>query len=530
MKKGFYIKLVLTFIFFIFLLYGVSASSGTCKIVQRSSCIAADGNYIIMGLSASTNAHGEFPDLGTYPYVLCCGLPQTIGNTTCKSDNSNTIIKLSSSTNAHAESPTQSNYPIRVCFEDFSCISTSSSCGTGDATNFPLGILSLYSSTNAHIGNYSGEGSYLTKICCGGKSIGHLSCDLESAAWNLERAIENQNVRLEVIGNGPQCDDASLSFEVWESDPLDEDDPVITNPSNVAFNGDKAIAVWTAEWQDDGLLGGDPDYYFIATIKGTSKNITSSDPKLKVTKTEKTDYCTEKTDCSDYTVQEECESDSSLCNLAQSSGEGLVDCSNKSIECMCRWDGETSACEFGYSEITECGTPEEGCAYGCTLCHNAESDENYCNIGATCPSGDEPSFNGDEICDFGEGCTSDDCVDGDQDTCSSDTYCSGGKCSSVEFLISNNTISLGSCKITQSIEKACEEAPTGYKIVSWTGIWDGEQSGDAYNKCIAGGTSTIPCPAQLQLPFFDYYEMIISLIAIAGIYLSLIVKKKILKK
>ena len=34
-----------------------------------------------MGVSDLTNAHGEFPDVGTYDYVLCCDFGT--GDTAC---------------------------------------------------------------------------------------------------------------------------------------------------------------------------------------------------------------------------------------------------------------------------------------------------------------------------------------------------------------------------------------------------------------------------------------------------------------
>ena len=85
----------------------------------------------------------------------------------------------------------------------------------------------------------------------------------------------------------------------------------------------------------------------------------------------------------------------------------------------------------------------------------------------------------------------------------------------------------GTCQITQTIESECEEEPVGLFIYSWTGVWTGTQSGDAYEKCVQGGEGeTIECPAQVQLPFFDFYNVIIALALIGLIYFFLIRKKQ----
>ncbi len=109
MKRGLIGRGAFILILFIFLSSGVFAAppaSGTCSIVPRADCVDAgagvEGFHIVMSLSSSTNAHGEFPDLGSYPYVLCCNFGT--GDKVCK-DVANKIIGLSSDTNAHAQQP-----------------------------------------------------------------------------------------------------------------------------------------------------------------------------------------------------------------------------------------------------------------------------------------------------------------------------------------------------------------------------------------------------------------------------------------
>jgi hypothetical protein len=167
------------------------------------------------------------------------------------------------------------------------------------------------------------------------------------------------------------------------------------------------------------------------------------------------------------------------------------------------------------------------CDYGYTLCHKTGTSRNYCYPGDNCLSTDAPISNNNGSCDLGEGCSStSDCKDGDTDQCSNGLYCSSGKCSSLD-----GPTLLGLCKITQSIDKDCNTAPVGYKTISWHGTWTGTtQTGKLHDLCITGGTVTVPCPAQVQLPFFDYLELIGSVIIIGLVYVGLIFKKKIFKK
>ena len=245
----------------------------------------------------------------------------------------------------------------------------------------------------------------------------------------------------------------------------------------------------------------------------------SSAPNLTVTQREE-DYCATITSCEDYNNEADCESDASLCDITEGSVLSDIDCSADNFVCGCTWNDNSDSCEFAYVEIED--DPIPPCDYGQTLCQNETGM--YCKIGL-CDEGDYPTSDGDGFCEEGEGCLSEDCIDGDQDTCSDDTYCVEGICSSVEPPFES-----GSCLIQQTIEKSCEEDPVGYKVISWTGTWVGEDIiTGAYERCINGGTSTVSCAAQIQLPFFGNFELVISSIVIALIYVSLIFRKKLKK-
>jgi hypothetical protein len=79
---------------------------------------------------------------------------------------------------------------------------------------------------------------------------------------------------------------------------------------------------------------------------------------------------------------------------------------------------------------------------------------------------------------------------------------------------------IGSCTITQDTSDDCSD---GFLSFSWTGIWIGESSPEQAT-CEAGGTDTIPCPAQIQLPFISTVSIIA--IVIIAVLIYFIISKK----
>jgi hypothetical protein len=408
MKKEVVMKLFFTFVIFTFLLSGVFAvSEGTCAITTRAACTNDRTNgYIIMGLAASTNSHGQLNgQTPAYGYVLCCGFG--IGSTTCTGTNK--IIGLSSSTIAHAESPSSHVYDVlspvnNICYGDLSCsATTASSC----PTDHPLGILSLSSTTNAHIGAFA---DYSTKICCSGTL--NYPCALTSAYWSVDgvnpitsassSVVNGQTVYLIVKGSSSNaCNGKKVSFAVSPS--------VTTNPSNAAFDGDTAKIEWTSEWQSAGLLGGDTSYSFKSTlVSDTTKTVTSSTPKLTVTNP--ADYCAGITTCDGYKDANQCNTNSP-CNtdLKQQGSDIGFDCTQANAYCSCKWDSATSTCSFTYGQISV------ACHENETLCQSPLGP--YCYPGNTCPGGTNCP-DGQVLCDGV-------CYDPTKQQCSDDGHLCG---------------------------------------------------------------------------------------------------------
>jgi hypothetical protein len=125
--------------------------------------------------------------------------------------------------------------------------------------------------------------------------------------------------------------------------------------------------------------------------------------------------------------------------------------------------------------------------------------------------------------------------------CTFDTSdCGGGN--PVDFLI-------GNCTYGVDGTNECDEEPIGFYTSSWSGMWNwlhdgwddpnGQSNCETANgvgtcvqdgstwyydpegdstACEDGGSTTIECPAEIPLPFFDNFSFIISLLAVMSIY------------
>jgi hypothetical protein len=200
-----------SYLFLFVLLLGL-ASAASCNL--SSSCSPEN---TLMRLSNLTNAHGSLWGSSSYPYYICCDFT---GDHSCYSINK--IIKLSSETNAHAQIPSATGYNTNVCFANLNCISQS---GGSCNSTYPISTLSLFSSTNSHMGTFS---YYDTKICC------QFASDIYWAYENGTRiTVDGTEIQVLSIGGtelklitrnyGFNIGD-TLKFAIYEADTLSSDD------------------------------------------------------------------------------------------------------------------------------------------------------------------------------------------------------------------------------------------------------------------------------------------------------------------
>ncbi|MBM3228401.1 hypothetical protein FJZ20_00745 [Candidatus Pacearchaeota archaeon] len=151
-----------------------------------------------------------------------------------------------------------------------------------------------------------------------------------------------------------------------------------------------------------------------------------------------------------------------------------------------------------------------------------------CNLYITCPD-----------YDTAEMCLADPCVVAGSSHYNSslcDCEWDGAVCNDVcEETDPDTGEGVGRCVYAnQVITNTCEEDPVGFLTFSWNAGWLWDENCDAQCRidnadkeaACSAGSKTIECPAQILLPFFGAYSMIISVLAIAMIYVVLGILKK----
>ncbi|MCX6749744.1 MAG: hypothetical protein NTW17_03320 [Candidatus Pacearchaeota archaeon] len=176
-------------------------------------------------------------------------------------------------------------------------------------------------------------------------------CTITSAVWSTESARAGDIVHLNVVTSG--CTGKQISFVVREDDGVLGSNPVVKNPINVAVGSNgNAQGTWIAEYQDD--ESGDPEYYFTATIVGTSTHKKSTN---ELTVGVGLPISCEQLDiniCSDYTkygTDSETACNSDRCDVADYSIPlSAADCSEDGVNCFCAWNSDTGHCEAAFNK------------------------------------------------------------------------------------------------------------------------------------------------------------------------------------
>ena len=187
------------------------------------------------------------------------------------------------------------------------------------------------------------------------------TCNLTSAIWTNFNTTSGNIVGL--IVDGVNCSGKTVSFKVFEYDAVGTDVPAQTHPVNVVFSSNRATGSWTTEWMDDGYGQGDPEYYFIASVTGSTNKSsgTASDQLLSVSQANAL-QCATVARCGDYTNLEDCTLDQ--CNVVQNSVPSGVNCGTVDTICHCSWDSVASTCNANV----------DGPAGLCTITQNSEDN------------------------------------------------------------------------------------------------------------------------------------------------------------
>ncbi|MBU2104762.1 MAG: hypothetical protein KKF67_03235 [Nanoarchaeota archaeon] len=412
-------------------------------------------NQRILRLSSESNAHGEvYNGAGNYPIEICYN--EIFGKNYTEADphlcgvvEENKVLGLSASTNAHAQIPTLTNYTSNVCYGDLICRSATT-CDTGESC-----VVTLSSSTNAHLATCNSLNNYSIKICC--KSPGGI-LPPEEGTLNLywanlngdyitqKKVVPDYTKVLMVLENSGITPRTEVDFEIYEVDPLFPD-LIRTLKGTVDSYGD-ANVIWTITQADLDATGETNFDEFYFKVNGNESNL------LEIIVLYYLDCGGGSINlCSDYTTygQDVCIDDP--CTIAEYSAENSADIiCGEGYLCYCDWN--LDSCNTTWTGV-ELPIDSSSCNHGETLCYNSLTNTPYCIIGNKCPDGDEPQNDGDWICEVGEGCLSSDCIDGDSDTCVIGASClsgvcvdeDNGRCLNGETLCYNDELSIFYCII-----------------------------------------------------------------------------------
>ena len=338
------ILILLGFLFLILFLGNISAVD-MCWFAENSGDCELNGYKVVMSLSDSTNAHGALAGQGSFAGVLCCNFGQ--GDTTCAADNK--ILGLSSSTNAHAEAPDITpTYTDGVCYDSLKdCRETTENCGVDEIPVLYLssGLAQLY--TNAHIEEAGlTSQNYDSKICCVVDKPE--LCDLTSAEWGDEDGDVLAGTDVDAIVNGIYCSEAEISFEVSrrKSGPDESCSSIdgCENPANAVFGaGSNSVGgIWNASPSHD------KKYYFKAkVVANPDESVQSGDLLVSVLPP---GYCDSIAICSQYDEESNC--NSNICDIdVQDSAPSSVNCDASDITCYCEWNDGTNECAFGWGIV-----------------------------------------------------------------------------------------------------------------------------------------------------------------------------------
>jgi len=296
---------------------------------------------------------------------------------------------------------------------------------------------------------------YDTSQCTTGEGP---TCTLTSAYWNQTQAVEGDSVQLIVEGTG--CDGTSVSFEIYEDDLRPLPDLLVKT-----LTGTFDRTTWNATWMED--VSGDPEYYFKATpssgIQINSKDYTNGILHVSKNPNPPDNYCRDNqiTRCANYP-------DNNMDSLSR------------------------RHCDDDVCEVAQNGIPNG------TSCYWNLSSTPKCNPESSAYDPDDPYFQ-IGTCRW---------QDNTADTCDDDGFLTHSWTGEYIWNESN-----------AYAEGACQLAHPAYPeyCIDSDGAWRYDPTGEKA-KCVSG-QRTVPCSAQVQLPFFNFWNVIGVIIGVVLIYI-----------
>lgn len=491
-KAGVLVGFLLIFI----IIFSSLISAVNCEIVDKVECAL---NNRVFGLSDVENAHGEvYNGAGNYPQVLCCD-----GSTVRNCQGGNKILGLSSTTNAHAEKKELSNYTTNICYGQLNC--------TWSETNPDINIysdeniiLSLSGNTNAHIGH---PGNYALKMWCKDTNYIGTYCGDDNVDIGEQCDLGDQNGV-----PGSSCASDCLCADGYTYNPLtkvcefqafgiavywSDDYTTLIGTSGVTVNvgstkvhmiltnlGRTVGETISFEIYEDDTLGDFTTFDDDIRVGEDAIDVVVEDPNLI-----KANWTISYSDIEKTNDYEEF-----YFKVFDSEDNEIVD----SRDYHNPGEGVFGYLEFISTHALPCTTISLCMDYGQNSCEN---DAALCQVADFSVMLNNP----DITCGVG-GITCECWWDETEETCNS-RWGDG----------------TGWCEYGESIENECTQENLFLTYI-FTAVWS--LTGEENPPDCVGGSNVLPCPAQIQLPFVNIYNIIAIIVAIVLIYFLMNLKKK----
>ncbi|MFH0936502.1 MAG: hypothetical protein V1815_02385, partial [Candidatus Woesearchaeota archaeon] len=347
-------------------------------------------------------------------------------------------------------------------------------------------------------------------------------------------AIQGDTVNLIVKGNS-NCNNRNITFTIKEYDPGSSDDPVSQNPQSATFTNGQAKTSWIVEWQDDGITGGNPEYYFTAYEgSNTISSGTTDDRLLIVLESGSSGTCSN----GNINSGEDCDGDnlnSKTCSLL-GWDSGTLNC-----DASCHFD--FSSCtppgtcdndnnkETGeecdgsdLNSITQCENIDQHYTSGTLSCNNCLYNESNCKTSSQCAFDCSENNICEGNCVFSSKCSEDpDCK------CSNYVLFGYSECTKDECLdgwdtsiYTNHGENSGCCAIPTCYPSQCYSA---WECSDWSACEQGKKT----RTCNLKGTLPQGCPdyspnqektclSEAEFPFFSPIQIIYVILLLIAFY------------
>ncbi|MCX8158722.1 MAG: hypothetical protein N3D20_00270 [Candidatus Pacearchaeota archaeon] len=520
-------------------------------IITFASAICNDENQVILRLYRENNSHAAIWSNTTYSEKVCFndifGLNYSGTNPhDCNSDNSNVVLKLNQEFNAHAALPTLPDsvvgFPIKVCYKGVK------KCELFDNDNCRANqkaILYFNSVINSHLSkNYGGD--FTKTLCCYRyDAIIHpewcfanniSSCDRYNSQTNCTQDLCNASLV------DPNCPLGATCNCAWENNQCKL--KVITTPPAPPFC---STINSCGDYKEQSKCSED-----MCNVSGTGYKCEWNIADGKCEKVQIPGWCSVISSCSNYTTQANCSANPCLEGKACYWNNSV--CKDYKADDKCRINNITKCanyvdkdpCNDDACNVSIIGcSPNQlcWCAWENNKCEKREKDReekrDFCDYIDSCSDYDTSNK-----------CENDNCGIADYDeNCPIGRDCSCKWISNVGCGVSfesgggsGGRMPPGSggwgnpgCKYNCTINTKQGECKEGFMDVivnAETRIIQGCTGAtgsplDCQTKTIKG----VPCAlAETELPFFEFWQILISIVGIVFVYLFLLKNWEKIKK